>query len=62
LEFPSAFSDLVERAGVAKAGVLIEVISRRLGHSIIAVTVDRYIQVYEERDAAAAAEFMRQVS
>ena len=76
--FGAAFKDLVERAGVtpitlhdlrdthasllAKAGVPIEVISSRLGHSCISITVDRYLTVYQERDAAAAAAFERLVA
>jgi len=76
--FGAAFKDLVDRAGVtpitlhdlrdthasllAKAGVPIEVISRRLGHSCISITVDRYLTVYQERDAAAAAAFERLVA
>ncbi|HEV3195585.1 MAG TPA: tyrosine-type recombinase/integrase [Candidatus Cybelea sp.] len=47
---------------LAKSGVPIEVISQRLGHSTISVTVDRYITVYRERDLAAAAAFDRMVS
>jgi integrase len=42
---------------LAKAGVPIEVVSKRLGHSTIAITVDRYVVVYRERDEAAAAAF-----
>jgi len=76
--FGAAFKDLVGRAKVvpitlhdlrdthasllAKAGVPIEVISHRLGHSCIGITVDRYLTVYQERDAAAAAAFERIVS
>ncbi|MFY9665551.1 MAG: tyrosine-type recombinase/integrase, partial [Candidatus Cybelea sp.] len=76
--FGAAFKDLVERAGVtpitlhdlrdthasllAKAGVPIEVISNRLRHSCISITVDRYLTVYQERDAAAAAAFERLVA
>jgi integrase len=76
--FGAAFKDLVARAGVtpitlhdlrdthasllAKAGVPIEVISNRLGHSCINVTVDRYLTVYRDRDAAAAAAFERLVA
>ena len=37
----------------------IEVISKRLGHSTIGVTVDRYVTVYRDRDAAAAEAFER---
>jgi integrase len=76
--FGSAFRSLVMRAGVtrirlhdlrdthasllAKAGVPIEVVSKRLGHSTIAITVDRYLVVYRERDEAAAAAFETLVS
>ena len=71
--FGAAFADLVRRAGVtrirlhdlrdthvslaAKAGVPIEVLSRRLGHSSIGITMDRYLVVYKERDRAAADAF-----
>lgn len=37
--------------------VPIEAVSKRLGHSTIAITVDRYLVVYRERDEAAAAAF-----
>lgn len=73
--FGAAFRDLVRRARVtaislhdlrdthasllAKAGVPLDVISHRLGHSCIGITVDRYVTVYQERDAAAAAAFER---
>ena len=76
--FAEAFCDLVRRAGVtritlhdlrdthasllAKAGVPIEVVSQRLGHSTISITVDRYITVYRDRDMAAADAFDRLVS
>ena len=76
--FAAAFKDLVARAGVtritlhdlrdthasllAKGGVPIEVISNRLGHSCISITVDRYVTVYQDRDAAAAAAFDRLVA
>jgi integrase len=76
--FGEAFCDLVRRAGVpsitfhdlrdthasllAKAGVPIEVVSQRLGHSTISITVDRYITVYRDRDLAAATAFDRLVS
>lgn len=72
-----SFSDLVRRAGVtrirlhdlrdthasllAKAGVAIEVVSKRLGHSNIAITVDRYLVVYRDRAEAAASAFERLV-
>jgi integrase len=68
-----AVSDIVRRAGVksitlhglrdthasllAQAGVPIEVVSKRLGHSDIGVTYSRYIDVYTDRDADAAARF-----
>jgi integrase len=71
--FGASFKDLVARAKVtpitlhdlrdthasllAKAGVPLEVISQRLGHSCIGITVDRYVTVYRERDAAAAVAF-----
>jgi len=73
--FGASFADLVRRAGVprirlhdlrdthasllAQAGVPIEVVSKRLGHSGIAITVDRYVSVYRDRDAAAASTFDR---
>ena len=76
--FGAAFADLVRRAGVtrirlhdlrdthaslsAKAGVPIEVLSRRLGHSSIGITMDRYLVVYRDRDRAAADAFDRLVS
>ncbi|MDQ2664199.1 MAG: tyrosine-type recombinase/integrase [Candidatus Eremiobacteraeota bacterium] len=40
-----------------KNGVAIEVVSKRLGHSSIQVTMDRYTHIYPERDAAAAEAF-----
>ena len=42
---------------LAKAGVPIEVISKRLGHSDVSITYDRYITVYRDRDAEAAEAF-----
>ena len=76
--FTAAFRALVRRAQVtrirlhdlrdthasllAKAGVPIEVISQRLGHSTISITVDRYITVYRERDQDAATIFDRLIS
>ncbi|MEO6834839.1 MAG: site-specific integrase, partial [Candidatus Tumulicola sp.] len=76
--FAEAVGDLVRRADVtritlhdlrdthasllAKAGVPIEVVSQRLGHSTISITVDRYITVYRDRDLAAAQAFDRLVS
>lgn len=75
--FARAVRDLVLRAKVtpitlhglrdthasllAKAGVPIEVISQRLGHSSILVTASRYLHVYRERDADAASAFDRLV-
>jgi integrase len=47
---------------LAKAGVPIEVISKRLGHSDISITYDRYITVYRDRDAEAAEAFARIVA
>lgn len=44
---------------LAKEGVPIEVVSKRLRHSSIAVTCERYLDVYTDRDAAAAAAFER---
>jgi len=76
--FGAAFKDLVGRAEVtpitlhdlrdthasllAKAGIPIDVISRRLGHSCISITVDRYVTVYTDRDAAAASAFEQLLS
>jgi len=39
---------------LAKNGVPLEVVSKRLGHSSIGVTAERYLHVYSDRDAAAA--------
>ncbi|MDQ6931059.1 MAG: tyrosine-type recombinase/integrase [Candidatus Eremiobacteraeota bacterium] len=66
--FGAASRDLVRRARVtaitlhdlrdthasllAKAGVPLDVISHRLGHSCIGIIVDRYVTVYQQRDAA----------
>ena len=71
--YGAAFADLVARAGVtrvrlhdlrhthasllAKAGVPLEVISRRLGHSTIAVTADLYLSIYKTSDVDAAVKF-----
>lgn len=68
-----AVRDLILRAGVrpitlhglrdthaslcAKAGVPLEVVSRRLGHASIGITAERYLHVYSERDAEAASAF-----
>lgn len=76
--FGAAFRDLVRRAGVprirlhdlrdthasllAKAGVPIEVVSKRLGHSTISITVDRYLVIYRDRDEAAASAFEQLVA
>ncbi|MDQ2908879.1 MAG: site-specific integrase, partial [Candidatus Eremiobacteraeota bacterium] len=75
--FGASFAALVGRLGIprirlhdlrdthasllAKEGVGIEVVSKRLGHSGIAITVDRYVKVYRDRDAAAASTFDRLV-
>ena len=76
--FGSAFVDLVKRSEVTpitlhdlrrthaslfrEAGAGIEVVSNRLGHSGIGITVDTYMSVYPESDAAATAAFERLVS
>jgi integrase len=73
--FTASFRYLVERAGVprirlhdlrdthasllAKAGVPIEVISKRLGHADISITAERYMHVFLDRDAEAAGAFER---
>lgn len=46
---------------LAKAGVPLEVVSKRLGHSTIGVTAERYLDVYADRDAATAEAFERLV-
>ena len=38
-------------------GVPLEVVSKRLGHSNIGVTAERYLHVHSDRDAAAASVF-----
>lgn len=76
-DFGPAVPDCIKRAGftgvtlhslrdthaslLAKAGVPIEVISQRLGHASIGVAVERYLHIYKERDADAAAAFERLV-
>ncbi|HUA09478.1 MAG TPA: tyrosine-type recombinase/integrase [Candidatus Acidoferrales bacterium] len=76
--FSSAFRNFMKRSAVrrirfhdlrdthasllAKAGVPIEVISKRLGHSDISITYDRYITVYRDRDAEAAEAFAKIVA
>ena len=71
--FGAAFPDLVKRAGVTKirlhdlrdthasllamAGQQLDVISKRLGHASIAITMDRYLTVYTGRDEAASDAF-----
>lgn len=68
--FGTRVIELAERAGVqaitlhdlrdthasllAKKGVPLEVVSKRLGHSNIGVTAERYLHVYTDRDEAAA--------
>ena len=75
--FGRAVRDLILRAGVtpitlhglrdthaslcAKAGVPLEVVSKRLGHASIFVTASRYLDVYSDRDAEAASAFDRLV-
>jgi integrase len=44
-----------------KAGVSLEVVSKRLGHASIGVTAERYLYIYPDRDADAAAAFGRLV-
>lgn len=39
---------------LAKKGVPLEVVSKRLGHADIRVTAERYLHIYRESDAAAA--------
>lgn len=39
---------------LAKKGVALEVVSKRLGHADIRTTAERYLHVFRERDAAAA--------
>lgn len=39
---------------LAKKGVPLEVVSKRLGHADIRITAERYLHVYSESDAAAA--------
>jgi integrase len=76
--FGRAVRDCIARSGVAsitlhglrdthasllaKAGVPLEVVSKRLGHSNIAITAERYLDVYSDRDVAAATAFDRLVS
>lgn len=71
--FTASFRYLVERAKVpyirlhdlrdthasllGKHGVPLEVVSKRLGHATIGITAERYLHVYRERDAEAAAVF-----
>jgi integrase len=71
--FGASFPDLVKRAGVSKvrlhdlrhthaslmamAGQPLDVISKRLGHSNIAITAERYLSVYTSRDKAASEAF-----
>ena len=68
--YAAAVKDLAQRAGLkrislhdlrdthasllAANGVPLEVVSKRLGHSSIGVTAERYLHVYSDRDAAAA--------
>jgi integrase len=42
---------------LAANGVPLEVVSRRLGHANIAITAERYLHVYRDRDAKAASAF-----
>jgi integrase len=47
---------------LAKANVPLEVVSKRLGHSNIGITAERYLDVYTDRDDAAALAFEKLVS
>lgn len=76
--FTASFRYLVDRAKVpyirlhdlrdthasllGKHGVPLEVVSKRLGHATIGITAERYLHVYTERDAEAAAVFERLAS
>ena len=42
---------------LAANGVPLEVVSKRLGHSNISITAERYLHVYRDRDAEAAKVF-----
>jgi integrase len=71
--FGASFPDLVKRAGVSKvrlhdlrhthasfmamAGQPLDVISKHLGQSNIAITAERYLSVYTSRDQAASEAF-----
>lgn len=44
---------------LGKHGVPLEVVSKRLGHATIGITAERYLHVYLDRDAEAAAVFER---
>jgi integrase len=75
--FGSPVRDLIHRSGItpitlhglrdthaslcAKAGVPLEVVSKRLGHASIGVTAACYLHVYSGRDADAADAFERLV-
>jgi integrase len=54
-----SLSAVTARLFVQISRVPIEVLSRRLGHSSIGITMDRYLVVYRERDRAAADAFDR---
>jgi integrase len=76
--FTASFRYLVERSKVqyirlhdlrdthasllAKHGIPLEVVSRRLGHSGIGITAERYLHVYQSSDAQAAMVFERLAS
>jgi integrase len=42
---------------LAKAGVAIQVVSKRLGHANIRITMERYLQIYRDEDVAASEAF-----
>lgn len=44
---------MLTRVNVSKQAFLIEVVSQRLGHGLIGITVGRYVHVYKDRRADA---------
>jgi hypothetical protein len=47
-------ADLVGNFDTFYGGLPIEGVLKRLGHSTVGITVDRYVTVYRDRDVAAA--------
>jgi integrase len=45
-----------------KAGVPIEVVSKRLGHSSIGITMDNYMHVYQSQERQAAEAFEKLIT